>query len=126
MAYNYQWLDDGFIIEFSGEVTIRELIMANSTWKNHKDLKNFKKQVWDFSNANLDYVFESDAQDREKILSTENIKVAFIAGNDYTRHLVNVFIKRSLETGSDWSFQIVETMREALEWTGMENNRVYV
>lgn len=113
MAHRYRWFDDGFIVRLYGVLSIEELKRINKKWKAPEKAPNIKWQIWDFSEADLKNMFESDAQDPHGTLLVPNMQLILISADPHSQKLLEAYVSRSIQRGSTWDFQIVETMQQA-------------
>lgn len=113
MPYKYEWHEDGFIVNLWGTLSIKELKYINSIWKESAIGPTLKWQIWDFTEADLQYVFESDAQDPQATLTLDGVRLALVAEHPYTLKLLQTYIDRSVKAGSTWNMKVFKTMEEA-------------
>lgn len=115
MAYKYEWHSDGFIVKLWDTLSIDEIIYVNSQWKDAEIIDTIKWQIWDFTNADLQYIFQSDAQDPKVTLSIDYMHVGLVAKDNYSKMLLNTYASRSKELGSKWDIHLFDTIEEALK-----------
>ena len=118
MSYKYEWKSNGFILKLWDTLSIRELVYINDIWKRRDTISSIEWQVWDFTNADLQYIFESDMQDPEVTLTIDKMRLVLVAKNPYTRLLLGTYINRSKELGSKWDMHLVSEYEEAISIIG--------
>ena len=116
MAYQFDWCDEGFILTFEGLLSVQEIKDANHLWKKVPRIETIKYQVWDFSQADLYDIYESDTQDPTAYRAFPNMKVALISNDDYAKKLFDVYAQRAHQCGSNWELAIHETQEKAFQW----------
>lgn len=116
MAYRYDWFEEGFVLTFDGLLSIQEIKDANHLWKKVPRIQNMRYQIWDFSNADMNEIYESDAQDPKAYRYYPEMKVALVSKDEYARKLFNVYAQRAFQCGSNWELAILDTKEKAMRW----------
>jgi len=113
LPYKYEWHEDGFIVNLWGTLSIKELTYINSIWKESSFGQKLTWQIWDFTKADLQYIFESDMQDPKATLTLDGVRLALIATEPYTIQLLETYIERSIKVGSNWNMKVFKNIEDA-------------
>lgn len=118
MSVQFDWWKDGdgFQVTFTGLIDIHEITDTIDYWRADQRAKSVKKQIWDFSNADLSNIYESDTQIFRSHIEFSSINVALISNDEHARDLFMAYAKRSKQTGSDWEIVVLKSIDQAHKW----------
>ena len=121
MSYKMSLADDGFILTFKGDVTIRELNQANCAIHEHPDFNIHRYQIVNLLDADLSSVTENDGSvpamlDSMAATKNENVKVALVAQGEHSLNVVAGYVSASQNCNKKWKFKVFSTFEDALTW----------
>lgn len=121
MPYRMSYVDDGFILTFRGNVTIRELNQANSAIHEHPDFSIHKYQIINLLGADLSSVTESDGKvpallDSIAAKRNENVRVALVAQGAHSMQVVDGYVCVAQTRIPKWKLKVFSTFEDALAW----------
>ncbi len=121
MAYHITWNQEGTIVNLSGLLSIDEINEANGILHGDARLDNHKYSIWNFLEADLSQLTESDllrpaATDGAASISIPRMKVAIVAVDSHAVKVLGHYVQYAIQVTTWWDFGIFNSMQEALHW----------
>ena len=121
MAYHITWNQEGTIVNLSGLLSIDEINEANGIVHGDARLDNHKYSIWNFLEADLSQLTESDllqpaATDGAASISILDMKVAIVAVDSHAVKVLEHYVQYAIQVTTWWEFGIFNSMQDALHW----------
>lgn len=125
MSYKLVYKDNGFIIAFFGDISIKELNKGNGDIHGHYEFDTHRYQIVDLREANLSDVSMEDtlepaAMDVVASATNTSVRIALVASDTHSFNICKEFADHSKEMGSPWGYGVFYDYNEALEWAKTE------
>jgi hypothetical protein len=121
MAYCLIWKESGTILNFSGDLSIKEINEANGFLHGNYRIESHRYTIWDLLGANLSSITEDEidipaAIDMPAARYVRKIKVLLVVQEAHATQLCKRYIKTASELISNWEFAIFNSMADAKKW----------
>ena len=121
MAHTFQYLKNGYHLQFSGAISMKELELANAKIHEHEEFDTHRFQLFSFLNADLSLVTEEGSEslaaaDFGSSLSRGNVKIALVAKEKTTINLCKEYQKVTEKLQSSWKVRIFSELQQAHAW----------
>jgi hypothetical protein len=121
MPYQFQWEQNGVVINLSSELSLKVINSADTEFYNNPKSEIAKYVIYDLSlieTIDFDVQFMRFISIRDKLASLRmpNIKMGFVVRDEKTAHLCQEYINYSLAGGSPWEFNVSESIETIREW----------
>lgn len=121
MKYSITWHKNISIIEFTGDINIRAIELANAEWHGDSRLYKSTASIWDLTNCNTSNIkpeelMYTEVNDLGATITIKSHKLALIANNPHTIKLCETYVSNSINYDSTWEFNIFNSLEHANEW----------
>jgi hypothetical protein len=121
MSYKLFYGGKGFIISFSGIVSIDELNEGNGDIQGHEKFDNHRYQIVDLREADLSGVSLEETEepagtDLFASMINTSVRIALIVSDVIAHTVCQEFVNKSLAIGSPWKYGIFYDYDKALTW----------
>lgn len=122
MSYEIIWGEDIVTVEFTGEITVKEISLANKFYYGDPKLYKTSASIFDFSKSSLKQdVADNDltylaAIDLGAAFTLKQYKLALVVATENGAGLANEYIKICKNAGSPWQFEVFYNVDEANNW----------
>ena len=122
MSYHISYKNNGLFFTHKELITIDEIHEANGLLHGHEEFDSHKYQIInlldaDFSTISQSKSIEPAATDLVASKTKSNIKVALVVREAKAVNFCRLYISKSKQFDSPWSFKIFLDLESALEWS---------
>ena len=121
MPYSIAWNENHCLVEFSGDIKIRDVELANKYCHGDKRLYKLSASIWDFSkctsiNIKPGELHYTSVIDLGSTGDIKKHKVALVVNNSAASEVIQEYITNSNKYGTPWEIVIFESLDGVEEW----------
>ena len=126
MSYSINYIEKGFILYFSGVISLEEIYEAVGKLSGHEFYEQQRYQLWNYLDATFDNNYdlggieETAAVHWASSRMTHRIKAASVINNDALLGLYKQYIETSNDLGTKWEYRLFDSHNIALKWCKSE------
>ena len=121
MAYSITWNENHCLVNFSGDINIRDIELANKYVHGDKRIYKLPASIWDFTkcssiNIQAEELHYTTVADLGSTKDINKHKLALVTSDSAATEVFQTYIKKSGEYGSPWEIEIFNTLGSADKW----------
>ena len=121
MNYSITWYKNYSFVEFTGDVNIRDVELANKYVHGDKRSYKLSASIWNFAKCNSINIKSEETQystavDLGSNEAIKEHKLALVTGDPNAIEAFTTYINDSIKSGSLWEFKIFNSLDDAKEW----------